>query len=67
MQFETMAEEYSKNCLNEDDLAKEPITQFRQWFQEWAATKPYDANAMIVATVDSEGWPSARRSAAQRA
>ena len=34
--------------------------QFRRWFDEWLAAKPYDANAVILATADTDGWPSAR-------
>lgn len=60
MQFKDMAEEYHGVPLRKSDLAAEPVAQFKLWFQDWVATEPYDANAMIVATVDSEGWPSAR-------
>ncbi len=55
-----MREQYSSQGLSEGDLADDPITQFRCWFDEWLAAEPYDANAVIVATVDADGWPSAR-------
>ena len=46
--------------LTKRDLAGEPITQFRRWFSQWQASDPYNATAVIVATVDADGWPSAR-------
>lgn len=55
-----MREQYSEHGLSEDDLDPDPITQFRIWFEQWAATGPYDASSMIVSTVDEDGWPSAR-------
>ena len=46
--------------LRKRDLADDPVVQFRGWFSEWRASEPYNANAMIVATADADGWPSAR-------
>ena len=55
-----MREQYSEAGLSEADVADDPIAQFRRWFDEWAATEPYDVNAVILATADGDGWPSAR-------
>ena len=55
-----MRKQYSDRGLPEDDLDADPIVQFRVWFDAWAATSPYDPNAMIVSTIDDDGWPSAR-------
>lgn len=55
-----MREQYSDRGLSENDLDADPIVQFRIWFDEWAATGPYDPSSMIVSTVDPEGWPAAR-------
>ena len=55
-----MREHYSEVGLSETDVADDPIVQFKRWFDEWLATRPYDANAFIVATTDADGWPSAR-------
>ena len=55
-----MREQYSDRGLPEDDLDADPIVQFRVWFDAWAAASPYDPNAMIVSTIDDDGWPSAR-------
>ena len=60
MDLARMREHYSGVGLSEDDVADDPIVQFGLWFEEWLAAKPYDANAVIVATTDADGWPSAR-------
>jgi len=38
----------------------DPFVQFNKWFTEAKAAEPHDANAMAVATADSDGRPSAR-------
>ena len=60
MDVAQMREQYSEVGLSEADVADDPIVQFRRWFEEWLATKPYDANAVIAATTGGDGWPSAR-------
>ena len=60
MDLAAMREHYSETGLSEGDIADDPIVQFRRWFDEWVATKPYDVNAVILATIDGDGWPSAR-------
>ena len=60
MDLAQMREHYSEVGLGEDDVVDDPIVQFRRWFDEWLATKPYDVNAVILATTDVDGWPSAR-------
>ena len=60
MDLAEMREQYSEVGLSEADLADDPVDQFRRWFDEWLAVRPYDANAVILATVDADGWPSAR-------
>ena len=55
-----MREHYSERGLSEQDVADDPIAQFGRWFDDWLAANPYDANAVILATTDAGGWPSAR-------
>ncbi|GHD51104.1 pyridoxine/pyridoxamine 5'-phosphate oxidase [Thalassobaculum fulvum] len=38
----------------------DPFEQFRSWFADAEASEPNDANAMTLATADSDGRPSAR-------
>ncbi len=60
MDLAEMREHYSEMGLQRADLVDDPIEQFRRWFDDWLAVKPYDVNAVILATTDTEGLPSAR-------
>ena len=60
MNLAQMREQYSEAGLSEDDLVDDPVVQFERWFGEWLAAEPYDLNAVILATVNTDGWPSAR-------
>ncbi|MDN5894099.1 MAG: pyridoxamine 5'-phosphate oxidase [Nocardioides sp.] len=50
--------EYSVAGLDESDLAADPFAMFESWF-EGAKVLP-EPNAMVVATVSTDGQPSAR-------
>ncbi len=52
--------DYSLSGLQEKDLARDPIRQFEQWFQEAQAAKVIEPNAMTLATSTRDGRPSAR-------
>ncbi|MDX1491505.1 MAG: pyridoxamine 5'-phosphate oxidase [Pseudohongiellaceae bacterium] len=52
--------EYLKGGLNERDLTPNPIDLFSRWMQEALDMELLDANAMSVASVDSNGQPSQR-------
>ena len=60
MDLAEMREQYSEVGLREEDVADDPIVQFQRWLEEWLSANPYDANAVILATTDADGWPSAR-------
>ena len=60
MDLAEMREQYSEVGLREEDVADDPIVQFQRWLEEWLSAKPYDANGVILATTDADGWPSAR-------
>jgi pyridoxamine 5'-phosphate oxidase len=51
---------YGDRGLEEADLAAEPLTQFRRWYDEALAAGLPEPNAMTLATVDAAGAPSAR-------
>ncbi len=55
-----LRKEYSKAALDETHTAHEPIAQFRNWFHEALAAKLIEPNAMMLATVNEAGRPSAR-------
>jgi pyridoxamine 5'-phosphate oxidase len=51
---------YLKSSVADGQLAADPIRQFRDWYEQAAATEAHEANAMILATATREGQPSAR-------
>src|SRR5690606_16464751 len=53
-------QEYSRQTLTENDVAKDAMLQFDKWWQEVVASEIYEANAMTLATAGSDGFPSAR-------
>lgn len=53
--------QYTRNLLLlEADLPADPITLFRRWLDDAAAAEVYEPTAMMLATVDADGQPSAR-------
>ncbi|MFR9790620.1 pyridoxamine 5'-phosphate oxidase [Streptomyces sp. MB22_4] len=59
-----MRKQYRADGLAEQDLATHPMDQFARWFEDAARAALhgtlYEPNAMVVATADAEGRPSAR-------
>lgn len=55
-----LRQEYKGTLLDERDLDADPIVQFQKWFAEVRAAGLQEANAMTLATVSSDGQPSAR-------
>ena len=52
--------EYRRSELTESTALADPIAQFAQWFDEAARFAAGEANAMVVATANPSGVPSAR-------
>ncbi len=52
--------EYAGQPLDEAQVPEEPIALFRRWFEEAVRAELTDPNAMILATADASGRPSAR-------
>jgi pyridoxamine 5'-phosphate oxidase len=52
--------EYEGEPFGEESAADEPVEQFRRWFEAALAAGIEDANAMVLATADAAGRPSAR-------
>jgi pyridoxamine 5'-phosphate oxidase len=46
--------------IDADDLASDPIDQFRRWLEDAEAEGIHLSNAVALATVDAEGAPSVR-------
>ena len=55
-----LRQEYSFAGLSAADLAADPVEQFRAWFKTWHEVGVGDPNAMVVATVGTDGRPSVR-------
>ena len=56
--LEDLRKEYSKTDLDVKDVMKDPIEQFEKWFLEAVESKVPEANAMNLATVNSDGKPT---------
>ena len=52
--------DYASRQLNERDADRDPIAQFRRWFDEALDANIVDANAMSLATATAGGEPSVR-------
>jgi len=52
--------DYAREGLDEKSVAPDPNEQFARWFDEVLHAQLREPNAMILATVDSAGQPSAR-------
>lgn len=52
--------EYGDRGLAEADAGPEPWSLWQRWFDEVAAAGVHEPNAMVLATVDPDGAPSAR-------
>lgn len=55
-----MRKNYSQHQLDERTADPNPFVQFQSWLDEAQSTPLLEANAMVVATVDHDGMPSAR-------
>jgi pyridoxamine 5'-phosphate oxidase len=51
---------YGDRGLSEDDLAPDPVTQLQRWLAEAVEVGVTEPNAMVLATADAAGRPSAR-------
>ena len=52
--------DYARAGLDEKDVARDPYEQFARWFDEALRAQLPEPNAMILATADTAGQPSAR-------
>lgn len=55
-----LRKEYIRAGLDESDADRDPIEQFRKWFDEALAADLHEPNAMTLATATPDGKPSAR-------
>jgi pyridoxamine 5'-phosphate oxidase len=57
---EDLRKDYNLGELYESDLFENPVRQFRKWYQEALDGNVEEPNAMVLASVNSEGIPNAR-------
>ena len=55
-----MRKAYDRGALAEGELASAPLAQFERWLREAAEAGVAEPNAMVLATADAAGRPSAR-------
>jgi pyridoxamine 5'-phosphate oxidase len=55
-----LRKDYGQAVLSEDQVADDPMVQFTAWFEQALKAEVNEPNAMTVATVGSDGRPSAR-------
>jgi pyridoxamine 5'-phosphate oxidase len=55
-----LRDEYSSPGLDASDLDRDPIAQFRRWFDEAVGAGVVEPNAMTLSTVDAAGRPQGR-------
>ena len=60
MDLHNIRESYKFDSLLEFNLESNPFDQFQHWYQSYAELCIKDSNAMAIATVDSQGFPSNR-------
>lgn len=60
MNIANLRQEYMRESLDEQNVAREPISQFKRWFDAAVAAQMPLVNAMTLATVSAGGQPSAR-------
>lgn len=60
MSIADLRRDYRARQLSEADVAADPISQFRQWFDEALHAELLEANAMTLATASPDGRPAAR-------
>lgn len=60
MDLRNIRSEYAKGELTKENIDKNPIEQFKKWFNHAVNMEVYEVNAMTIATASLVGLPSAR-------
>ena len=55
-----LRQDYTKDVIHKSDLNENPVKQFELWFHQAMEAKIDEPNAMILATANKDGRPSAR-------
>ena len=60
MDLDALRQEYETTPLDVADLAPEPVAQIERWLARWLEVAPNEPTAIVLATADRRGRPSAR-------
>lgn len=60
MDLDALRQEYETTPLDVADLAPEPIAQIGRWLARWLVVAPNEPAAVVLATADAAGRPTAR-------
>ena len=60
MDLDALRQEYETTPLDVADLAPDPVTQIERWLARWLEVAPNEPTAVVLATADQQGRPSAR-------
>lgn len=60
MSIADLRRDYRSHVLIEEEASADPLTQFRQWFDDAIRAELLEPNAMTLATVTPSGDPAAR-------
>jgi pyridoxamine 5'-phosphate oxidase len=60
MKLEDLRKEYSLQTLDETQVDRDPMTQFRGWMEEAIRAEALEPTAMTLSTVGANGRPSGR-------
>lgn len=60
MDLHDLRKDYRWGALLEGHVEKDPITQFKTWFEQYTHMETPDNTAMMLSTVDAEGIPTSR-------
>ncbi len=52
--------DYQRDAFTEADIEKNPIDQFKRWLDEIIATGCLDPTAMVLSTINQDGFPESR-------
>lgn len=52
--------DYGELTLSEESLPEDPLVQFQYWFEEVLQNEKNDPTAMVLSTVDAQGYPDSR-------
>ena len=60
MDLEALRQEYETTPLDVGDVASSPIPQIERWVAKWLEAAPNEPAAVVLATADASGRPTAR-------